>query len=167
MSDFTHRSLEFSSLISIASIAAYYRNNIGKINNLLHKDYSVDSTSLELVDSSGTEIGEEEFAIYEKIYIIGFHDRLIRNSLGVGNVDIVTDVSADGASVRMLNRNSIGQSYIQVRKELKEELKQLINAYRYNNSSAKQITGDEISSVLRWPSNGKKRLGYSSGYPNY
>ena len=48
MSDFTHRSLESSSLVSIASIAAYYRNNIGKLNNLLNKDYSINSTSLEL-----------------------------------------------------------------------------------------------------------------------
>ena len=144
MSDFTHRSLESSSLVSIASIAAYYRNNIGKLNNLLNKDYSINSTSLELLDSGGTEIGAEEFAIYEKIYIIGFYDRMIRNSLGAGSVDQVTEVSSDGGTVRFLNRNLVSQNYIQVRKELREELKQMLNHYKVAKYSPLSVTGDDL-----------------------
>lgn len=142
--DFTYRNLESDDSISIASIAAWYRNNIGQLNSLIGKDYTLNS-SLEIVDSAGVEIGVEEFAIFDKMYNIAFLSRKIRTSLGAGSLDPVTQVSSDGGSVTLgVNRNALSITYLNFRKEVSAELKTLLNNYKFNGSRSSQIVGDDI-----------------------
>jgi hypothetical protein len=47
----------------------------------------------------------------------------------------------------MVNRNQISQTYVQVRKEMREELKTLLNSYKISKYSPLSVTGDELSTT--------------------
>ena len=131
--------------LSLASIAAFYRNSLGEINNLIHSSYTIDSTTYELVDGT-TEIGVNEVAIYKLIFLIRYYDRQIRNFLGAGSVDvqILSEASADGGTIKFISRNQIASSFIQLKRDTQEQLNKLVNRYHYNSSSPQQIQSDDI-----------------------
>lgn len=148
LADQTYRNLSSPDDISIPSIAAYYRFgvNLGELNSLLGKNYSVDENSLEIVESDGTEIGIDEAAIYELIYNLDYYKRQIRRYLGAGSVDvmILESATSDGGNLKFVNRNNIAASFSKLKTETQEELNKLINYYKFGKGRATQVTGDDI-----------------------
>lgn len=135
--------LDQASDVSLASLAAWGRAHIGDLNNLLHTDYSIDSTTLEPTDSGGNILGEQEASIYKVLYKIHYWTRQIKNSLGVGGIDILQSAKSDGGELTFINRNQLSLSYIQLRKDTKVELDKLINYYHHGNAKPLQVTGDD------------------------
>ena len=130
--------------VSIPAICAYYRNNYGEINSLLGKDYSVDSTTLELNESDGTEIGADEISIFNLLYEIKYYTRESRNFMGVGGVDQVLSAKSDGGEISFVNRNTSSAQYIQLRRDTTEQLNKLLNYYRFSKTRSLDIQGDDI-----------------------
>lgn len=128
---------------SIPSIAAWLRfnGNLGSLNNLLHTDYSVSSSDLEIYDGSNVIIGNEEVAIYKALYFIKFYDRMVKNSLGAASVDLLTEASSDGGTLRWVNRNEKAKTFASLKKDFQNELDKLINSYKRNAYSPQSIDG--------------------------
>lgn len=128
---------------SIPSIAAWLRfgGNLGTLNNLLHTDYSVNSSDLEIYNSSNVIIGDNEVAIYKALYFIKFYDRMVKNSLGAASVDLLTEASSDGGTLRWVNRNEKAKTFAQLKKDYQTELDKLINWYKRNAYAPQSIDG--------------------------
>lgn len=131
--------------ISIPSIAAYYRNNIGELNNLLNISFEVDSSTLELIDSSDAEMGDKEFSIFNLLYEIKYYTRESRNFMGVGGVDQILSAESDGGKLSFVNRNTTAIQYIELRKQTNELLKKAINAYKQGKYSPQHIEGGDLT----------------------
>ncbi len=142
------RNLDSPTDSSISSIAAWLRfnTNLGKLNDLINKGYTIDS-NLEIIDRSGNEIDSGEIAIYELIYNVNYFERQIKKFLGAGSVDvmILQEATSDNGTLRFVNRNEIAKSFIQVKKDKETELGKLVNNYKFSNSRASQVTGDDES----------------------
>jgi hypothetical protein len=135
--------------ISIPSICAWARFNInlGKLNDLLGKSFSINSSTLEILDDNGDEIDSNAAAIYELIYTINYNDRKIRQFLGAGSVDVnfLQEASSDNGTLRFINRNEIAKSYIQMKKDASDQLNKLVNYYKFGGGRASQVVGDDTN----------------------
>lgn len=145
IADQIFRNLNEPSDLSIPYIASWLRfgANIGSLNNLVHKNYSLDS-SLELV-SDNEEIGIEEVSIYEQLFFINYYSRQAKNSLGVGGVDILLEATSDQGTLRFANRNEVSKTWNQMKKDSTEYLNKLLNLYKFNAYSPQSIEGDDVS----------------------
>jgi hypothetical protein len=130
--------------VSIPAICAYYRNTVGELNATLGTNFRVDSTTLELTDS-GVEIGEKEMAIFNLLYEIKYYTRESRNFMGVGGVDQLLSAESDNGKLTFVNRNTSAASYIQLRKESKLALDELVNYYKLAACSPSSVEGDDTS----------------------
>ena len=131
---------------SIASIVAWMRfsANLGTLNNLLNTDYAVDSSSLEIVGSDG-EIGIEEASIYKLLYFQRFYEKMTKNSLGAASVDVISEVSDSGGTIRFASRNDKSKIYNQLKKDTMEQLNKVLNSYRFSKYSPSDVRGDDTN----------------------
>ncbi len=136
--------LNEDSSISLPSITAYFRYNLGDLNNLLGASFKLNSTNLEIIDENGDEISSEAAMIYKYIYLLSFYGRQIRANLGVGGASIVSQISSDGGTVRLVEKTSIGKAYLEMRRDTENTLKGLVNRYKFRNQTAVQVEGDDI-----------------------
>lgn len=137
--------LGMPSNVSIASICAFYRQNIGDLNNLLSTSYAVNNTSLEIVDENNIEITNKEISIFNLLFEIRYYTRESRNFMGVGGVDNVVSVESDNGRITFANRNTSAQLYIQLRKDANEQLNKLLNLYKFNRSRPNSVDGDDTN----------------------
>jgi hypothetical protein len=129
---------------SVAAIAQNLRSSIGILNNLLNKNYYVDSSTLEILNSDdGAEIGIDESSIFKKMFLINYYERLVKKFLGANGADTIRSLNQDGIIVTMTDKNQIAQTYRNIKKDSQEELKGLVNRYRHNRSTPKQVVGDD------------------------
>lgn len=147
--DMVFRNLDCPSDISISNICAWARFdiNIGQLNNLLGTTYKIDSNSLEIIDINGIEICSGEAAVYQKIFEINYWMRQIKKSVGVGGVDIVSNVESDNGKVTFINRNMLALTYVKLKQDAVKELDKLVNYYKFKKGRATQVTGDDESVV--------------------
>lgn len=143
--------LEQPADISIPSISTWLRQRIGDLNNLLNTTFAVDSTSLELIDAAGIEIGEIEVSVYKQLYYVRYFERQVKNSLGVAGVDILQEATSDGGTVSFVNRNQIAQSYIQLKRDANDLLNKLINYYKHNAYKPQQVIGADLEIIRPFP----------------
>lgn len=132
--------------LNIPEIAFYLRSNIGVLNSLLFTSFSIDNATKEVTPFSG--FGEDEASIYSKIYQIKYYDKQIRDNLGAAGINNVAEYSENGQTIRKFSRNEVAKSYISLRKDLAKELKDLVNAYRINRATPKDISGQEILATI-------------------
>lgn len=148
LSDQIVRNLNNPSDISIPSVAAFLRfdTNLGKINNLLKTDYSIDPNSLEIVDSKGVEITPEVAGIYELLYQLNYYIRQINRYLGAGGVEtnILQEGTSDGGTLRFVSRNEISKSFIQIKKDIQVQLDKLVNNFKRNSYRPLSIDGNDL-----------------------
>ena len=124
--------------LSIAAIAAWVRRNIGGLNNMINTTFSVDSSSLEI----SPNLSDMEKYIFKKMYSVYFFDLRIKSTGSLATTDFIT-IKDDIGSVQKANKNEILKSYISVRKQEYDELKDLVTQYKGNNSSPLQVAGDD------------------------
>lgn len=137
--------------LSIAFIAQWYRVHIGDINNLINNGYSINS-SYEIVDSSGAIIDDDAASIFKKLFEISYFKKQSTSFLGANGVNVITSITQDNITVRGIERNGIAKSYNELYKEAKNELKILLNNYKYNRgSSPRQVVGDDTLTNIGVP----------------
>ncbi len=129
---------------TIGVIEYWLRHNIGNLNNLLNTGYSIDQTD----GTVEPDLGENEAAIFQTMYLVKYYEGKIRANLGAAAIDSILEVSENGAVVRMTNKNSIAQTYSQIKNQEQEVLNKLVTFYRGNNATPQGIDGDDTVDVL-------------------
>ncbi len=122
---------------SVGAITFWLLNNVGQLNNLLKQSYSVNDDGLDITPS----IGENEKSVYKKIYLIHYYDKQIRDNLGASAFSSVLEIDEGGARVRLINKNEVAKTYVQLRKEVMAELKEQVVAYGTNDITPLSVDG--------------------------
>ena len=128
--------------ISIASVAFWLRTNIGSLNVLLNKDYSINESTLE-IESINNNFTTNEKSIFKKLYIIHYYDRQLRKTLVSVSLDSVVSISDEGSSVTKVNKNELSKTFAGIKKQEMAELKELLNKYELNEVAPLQVAGDD------------------------
>jgi hypothetical protein len=123
---------------SIAAIAAWVRRNIGGLSNILNIDLEVNSTTFEI----SPNLSDMQKYIFKKMYSVYYFDIKIKSIGSLATTDFIT-IKDDIGNVQKANKNEILKSYISVRKQEYDELKDLVTQYKGNNSSPLQVAGDD------------------------
>jgi hypothetical protein len=108
ISDEIYRELGEPSDISIPSIAFWLRTNLGKLNILINKKYSISTLDFE-VDAIENEVFTIiEKSIFKKMYNIHYYDRQIIKLIGrSNNINLIsTDTSNSGDNITTGTANS-------------------------------------------------------------
>ena len=155
IADEVYRELDSPTALSIPAIAYWLRVNIGALNNLIHANFYINSTTLEIehvVCDVVTEINEEEKAILKKMYLVHYYDVQLRASLGAASTDGVLEVSSDGSTVRKINKNELSKTYSFVRRQENADLDRLVTSYKSSLSTPRQVAGDATVEGVHTPS---------------
>jgi hypothetical protein len=143
IADEVYRELGEPTDISIASVAFWLRTNIGRLNILINKPYSVNETTLEISDTEDDPFGITEKTIFKLIYISFYYERLFRNALGAASTDSVTEISQNGFRARKINKNDLAKTYSDLKKQSDQQLKLVLDSYNINDVSPIQVAGDD------------------------
>lgn len=128
--------------VSVASITQKLRFSIGDLNNLINQGFTLNS-SYEIISDSGAEIDLDAVSLLKKLYEIYYYKKQSTSFLGANGVDSIQSIDQNGVKVTLVQRNQTAKSYNDLYKEAKNDLKTLINNYKFNRSIAKQIEGDD------------------------
>jgi hypothetical protein len=130
---------------SIASIAWWLRSNIGDLNISINKRFYIDDTTLEILPDpgSGDLFTTPEKSIFKMLFAIHFYERLLRNALGAASTDSLIEINQNGFSARKINKNELAKTYAQFRKQINDELLNLIRSYNLNEARPLQVAGDD------------------------
>lgn len=165
IADEIYRELDSPTDLSIPAVSYWIRSNIGSLNNYLNVNFEINA-DLEIErtvdDVSGTkeEIGPIEVAVLKKMYFIHDYEKKLKSVLGAASLDAVIQISDLGTSIRKVNKNEVGKTFAQVKKQEVEELHKMINAYKISASCPRQVAGDDTEEGYYGDSNISKRTGY-------
>ena len=110
IADQIFRELGEPTSLSIPPITFWIRSNVGRLNNAINTEFSVNSTSLEIERKIGvteTNIGIDEAIILVKMYSVYYYDTQIRANIKGLETDAVVEVSSDGMRVRKTSKTEI------------------------------------------------------------
>ena len=129
---------------TVGVINYWMRHSIGNLNNEINTSFSID-----VYDGTvEPDLDEMQAGILQSMYMVYYYETKIRANLGAAAIDSILEVSENGALVRMTNKNSIAQSYIQLKKQEQEVLDKLVTFYRGNNATPQSVDGDDTSDTL-------------------
>ena len=147
IADEIYRELATPSDLSIPAIAYWLRSNIGGLNNLIHTEYTIRDYDLELVNTDGVEIADNEKTIFKKMYMIHFYDQKLRANMVSLTTDTVLSVRDGDSSVTKLNKNEVNKSIAAVKNQEYMELSIMVGAYKSSKGVPRQVVGDDTSSI--------------------
>ena len=154
IADEIYRELNFPTDSSIPAVSFWVRTNIGALNNLINTSYSIDSTTFEILQvppgatSGEEEIGENEKSILKKMYFVHYYEKKIKENLGVGAIDQTIEITSDGMKIRKTSKTEIIRHISEVKKQEFSELEKMVHFYKTNQSSPRQVTGDDTTEGL-------------------
>ena len=164
IADEVFRELGSPSDLSIPAIAFWIRSNVGALNNHINMAFKINATTFEVehtnLDDTIRPIEQEESAILKKMYFVYDYEKKLRSVLGAASLDSVIQISDLGTSIRKVNKNEIGKTYNQVRKQEQEELNRMIAAYKISASTPRQVAGDDTEEGFYSDDQLSKRTGY-------
>jgi len=143
IADEIYREMGEPSDSSVASIAFWLRTNIGRLNILIKKPYSINETTLEISDTEEDPFGIAEKTILKLIYISYYYERLLRNALGAASTDSTIEIDQNGFRAKKVNKNELAKTYAQLRKQINDELMELTKNYNLNEARPLQVAGDD------------------------
>jgi hypothetical protein len=143
IADEIFRELDQPSDASIPQIAFWIRVNVGTLNNLINTEYTIDTATLEISPDPAIE----EKSILKRLYVVHFYDLKLRGSLGAAAQDSILEVSADGATVKKLNKNETSKVYLSLKKQEQEELHKEVGSYKLKKATPIQVAGDDTIST--------------------
>ncbi len=132
--------LNQSDLVIVPEIAYWIRSKgVGMLNSLLYKSYSIDADTLEITP----DISLDEAAILSQLYVLKFIQLQIDNLIGASGLvnNQFIEWSEKGHTIRKINRNEISKSWIELKKQAKDNLEDLISSYKVNRSGPRQVVG--------------------------
>lgn len=147
IADQIYRELQDPTDVTIAAIAFWCRNNIGRLNSLINTTYRVEPTTYEFTPA----MDEEERGVLTKMYFVYYYGIQVRTNLGAAGTAPVIEVSADGATVRKINKTTIAKDWMQLKREEEQNLKDLITAYKIDKAIPQQVHGDDNIAGREYP----------------
>lgn len=137
--------------VTIPAVGFWIRTNIGAVNNLINTCYTIDPITLEIIetiiDCNGNKItisvGENEKIIFKLLYSIFYLGRKALQFLGAAGIQTSLEVDADGASIRLVDKNQVSKTYLAAKKQQEETLKNMVSAYKINRYTPLQVAGDD------------------------
>ena len=149
IADEIYRELGEPTDISIASVAFWLRTNLGKLNILINKTYSINSTDLEVDAISPETFTITEKSIFKKMYNITYYDRQIIKLIGKSNnlnlISTDTSTSGDNISTGIASSDTIeisenGFSYKKSNSESTSQIyKRATEAIKANTQFVRQL----------------------------
>ena len=140
ISDEVNFELNSPSDISISFISFWLRRNVGKLNNLIGTTFTITTDSPFNFSSA---LSEEQKDIYKHLFKIYYWQKKINDNLGASNFDVVQEVTSDGATIRVVNKNTIALTYIQLRNQEIEALKNMVNGYKLGSFDPLSVVGED------------------------
>lgn len=128
---------------TVAAIAFWLRSNVGKLNAILYEDFSVDATTLEILNGDGTEISELAAAILKMMYKVYRVDLDIRATMTSLTTDGIIEAKDMDFSVKRVNRSEVLKTLTAFKKDTIAELTSLVHNYRSYNGAPAQVAGDD------------------------
>lgn len=128
---------------SIGYISGWFTSyaGIGKLNNTLNTCYSGMSGCL------SPDIGAAESAIYKELYKISYYDGRIAAATNAALTDSWLELKDDVSSIKRHNKNEVAKTFVSLRKEAYENLKDMIFSYQQNNSAAAFVNMGENNEI--------------------
>ena len=144
IADEIYRELGSPTDLSIPAVSFWIRSNVGALNNYINTKFLVNAV-LEIVDSDDltAEISLKEVAILKKMYVVHDYEHKLRSVLGAAALDAVIQISDLGTSIRKVNKNEVGKTFAQVKKQEHQELHEMIASYKISASAPRQVAGDD------------------------
>lgn len=143
IADEIYREMGEPSDSSVASIAFWLRTNIGRLNILINKPYSINETTLEISDTEEDPFGIAEKTILKLIYISYYYERLFRNALGAASTDSTIEIDQNGFRAKKVNKNELAKTYSDLKKQADDQLKMILDSYNINDVTPIQVAGDD------------------------
>ena len=138
-----HQDLGSPDSPTVGVIQYWLRHHVTDLNNAINTSYTISATD----GSIEPDLGDQESSIIKRMYMVYFYDHKIRENLGAAAIDPVLEVAENGAVVRMVSRNNLALSYVQMKKAEKDTLDQLIHFYRTNSATPQSVEGDDTTDV--------------------
>jgi hypothetical protein len=151
IADQIFKELDEPSDLSVPAIAYWVRNKIGELNDLIFTNFQINEVTLEVLDENGVEISEKAAAILKKMYSIHRLNSKIRARILALESNSVIEVSDDGATVRMVNKNEVIKSLTSLKKQESDELYKLVNGFILGDATPLQVAGDDTESHNNFP----------------
>ena len=125
--------------------------NLGRINVLLDTNFSGSYTTGAYGEVTAYDIepdlGQQEMAVYKKIFEIDYYNRQVRYTLsGVGvlaNGGDWTSLREGDSSITRVNRNEVARTFRSIASDAKNELDKMVNSYLKFKSKPQQVVGDD------------------------
>lgn len=130
--------------ISISFISFWLRRNVGKLNNLISTTFTITADS---PYNFSSVLSEEQKDIYKHLFKIYYWQKKINDNLGSSSFDIVQEVSSDNMIIRTVNKNEISKTYLQLRNQEIEALKNMVNGYKLGSFDPLAVQGDDYIAI--------------------
>lgn len=128
---------------SIPEIAFWIRQNgIGQLNNTIHTSFAIDDTTLDI--SPASSFGIDEAAILVQLYLIKYYGLQANNFLGAAGISDIIEYSEKGHTIRKINRNEQAKTWLSLKTQAREHLKDLVSGYKITRSVPKSVEGEEL-----------------------
>ena len=149
IADEIYRELGEPSDVSIPSVAFWLRTNLGKLNILINKRYTINTLDLEVDAISPETFTITEKSIFKKTYNIHYYDRQIIKLIGKSNtlnlINQDTSSSGENATTGSANSDSLeisenGFSYRKTNSESTSQIyKRATDAIKANTQFVRQL----------------------------
>lgn len=130
--------LDDPSDVTISSIAAYLKANIGDLNILTNESYVVHD------DQSVTPpLSQNVAGVLKAIYLIRYYNKKILGVTGAAGYSPVKRVSSDGFVVEYSDSVSLSKFWLDMKRAAQIQLNDLVNAYKIDKTLPGQVVGDD------------------------
>ncbi len=133
--------------LGIPNITYFIRSNLGALNNLIYRNYCVNLTTYEIAennpDGTSCPFGIGEGAVMKLLFAINYFNKKVISSLGAAGIQVSLEATADGTTIRRLNKTTLAQVYLQAKKDAEKTLETLVTSYRIKHSRPLSVDGDD------------------------
>ena len=130
-----------TNLASFSLTQAWFVENLGLLNTLIHSQFSGEDPGL----------GLEEKAIYKQLFLLNYYSRQARNVLrgitSTNSSDNIIMVADEGNKIQFTNKNEVSKTYRDLAKDAKQQLDSLVAKYNIYASKPLQVGGIEAQSA--------------------
>lgn len=126
--------------ISPTLITLWLTENIGKLNLILNAGYIINPANSEY----SPELGENEKSILKQLYFIYYYTKKLGAVLSSADSSSVVEITEAGGTIRLLNKNELAKTYMMLKNAEQLKLKDLVSAYKLNNSEPLSVDGTDI-----------------------
>ena len=140
----------------ISYVSGWLESNLGELNGLLHEDFYVDGSG----NIGPTGLAAVEQNIYAYLYKINYFDKASRETLrgltwggASGIADDWTSIKEADSSIQRVSKNTLARSFMELSKDTRERMKDLIYQYNSTKSSPLQVAGTDSFYSLPYSDN--------------